>query len=180
MKDGGSDPSATPGIDKVDDADAIDRLLMLAWGKTNAWRGGELTHWLPLTQHLEDTALVAGWLWDEWVPDQVRKRLAEDLGGENAARVLPAGAGMIPSTSRSVTAHRRAPRRRGDDPARRPAWLTQPPCSPQARNTIRDQPPDRRPIFQGNHPPNLSRWPRFRPSLRPHSRASSTPPFQDL
>ena len=36
-----------------------------------------------------------------------------------------------------------------------------------ARNTIRDKPPNQRPILHRDHPPNLSGWPRFRPSLWP-------------
>src|SRR5690349_10118717 len=40
-----------------------------------------VTHWLPLHQHLADTAGVAGLLVDEWVSPQVVRRIAADLPG---------------------------------------------------------------------------------------------------
>lgn len=55
-----------------------------AWGKTD-----RATHdWLPLVQHLEDAAGVAGHLWDTWLPGRVTERLAETVGSESAARAL--------------------------------------------------------------------------------------------
>ena len=45
--------------------------------------------WLPLHQHLADSAGVAGLLVDEWVSPQVVRRIAADLGGTAAdVRVL--------------------------------------------------------------------------------------------
>ncbi|KUP97431.1 CRISPR-associated helicase/endonuclease Cas3 [Thermobifida cellulosilytica] len=45
--------------------------------------------WLPLWQHMADSAAVAGRLWDEWLPRQVRRLVAEALpGGEEDARRL--------------------------------------------------------------------------------------------
>jgi CRISPR-associated endonuclease/helicase Cas3 len=45
--------------------------------------------WLPLTDHLSDTAAVAERLWSEWVPKGVKKAIARSLGGdENAAKRL--------------------------------------------------------------------------------------------
>lgn len=38
------------------------------WGKTDPDSGD----WLPLVQHLEDARLVAGHLWDTWLPRLVR------------------------------------------------------------------------------------------------------------
>lgn len=54
------------------------------WGKTDRDHGS----WLPLVQHLEDAASVAGLLWDEWVPSIVRRRLAGAIGDEDAARTV--------------------------------------------------------------------------------------------
>jgi CRISPR-associated endonuclease/helicase Cas3 len=45
-----------------------------------------VTHWLPLHQHLADTAAVAGLLVDDWVSPPVIARIADDLEGD-AARV---------------------------------------------------------------------------------------------
>lgn len=45
--------------------------------------------WLPLYQHLTDSAAVAGYLWDEWLPRSVRAQVGECLpGGLADARVL--------------------------------------------------------------------------------------------
>ncbi|WP_214364578.1 CRISPR-associated helicase Cas3' [Pseudonocardia sp. H11422] len=43
-----------------------------------------VTHWLPLHQHLADTAGVAGLLVDRWMSPQVLVRLARDLDGDVA------------------------------------------------------------------------------------------------
>ncbi|WP_124265400.1 CRISPR-associated helicase Cas3' [Streptomyces sp. ADI98-10] len=37
--------------------------------------------WLPLWRHMEDSAAVAGLLWDEWLPEQVRDVIAGPLPG---------------------------------------------------------------------------------------------------
>ncbi|WP_455771110.1 CRISPR-associated endonuclease Cas3'' [Streptomyces halstedii] len=45
--------------------------------------------WLPLWQHMTDSAAVAGRLWDEWVPRSIRKQVADVLpGGADDARRL--------------------------------------------------------------------------------------------
>ncbi|MGF1344514.1 CRISPR-associated helicase Cas3' [Streptomyces flavovirens] len=45
--------------------------------------------WLPLWRHMEDSAAVAGLLWDEWLPLSVRKLIAAELpGGVDDARRL--------------------------------------------------------------------------------------------
>ncbi|WP_432157561.1 CRISPR-associated helicase Cas3' [Streptomyces sp. bgisy153] len=45
--------------------------------------------WLPLWRHMEDSAAVAGLLWDRWVPVGVRRLMAEALPrGEADARAL--------------------------------------------------------------------------------------------
>ncbi|WP_443056051.1 CRISPR-associated helicase Cas3' [Streptomyces sp. IBSBF 3136] len=55
------------------------------WAKHD--REGE--RWLPLWQHMEDSAAVAGRLWDEWLPLSVRGLIAGSLpGGQVAARRL--------------------------------------------------------------------------------------------
>ncbi|HEX3787514.1 MAG TPA: CRISPR-associated helicase Cas3' [Pseudonocardiaceae bacterium] len=50
-----------------------------AWAKSLCNDHGELTHWLPLHQHLDDTAGIAGELVDHWVSPQVLARIAIDL-----------------------------------------------------------------------------------------------------
>lgn len=54
------------------------------WGKTDRDSGA----FLPLVQHLEDAAGVAGLLWDTWLPEIVRRRLAIAVGGRAEARTL--------------------------------------------------------------------------------------------
>lgn len=58
-----------------------------AWGGKSAVdeTGGRLIDWLPLFQHLEDTAAIAGRLWDGWLAPAVRRRIAEEAGGEASA-----------------------------------------------------------------------------------------------
>ncbi|MFG2645998.1 CRISPR-associated helicase Cas3' [Streptomyces sp. NPDC048370] len=52
--------------------------VLALWGKHDRDSDG----WLPLAQHMDDSAAVAGMLWDEWVPSQIRRLIGE---------VLPAG-----------------------------------------------------------------------------------------
>ncbi len=59
--------------------------MLVLWGKYDRDSDG----WLPLWQHMDDSAAVAGLLWDEWVPAQVRRLIAEVLpGGEVDGRRL--------------------------------------------------------------------------------------------
>ncbi|WP_447042229.1 CRISPR-associated helicase Cas3' [Streptomyces sp. DSM 118878] len=45
--------------------------------------------WVPLWRHMEDSAAVAGLLWDEWLPASVRRVIAAALpGGEAGGRAL--------------------------------------------------------------------------------------------
>lgn len=55
------------------------------WGKSR--KSDDL--WLRLHRHLEDSAAIAGLLWDEWVAPAVRRQISADLpGGEADGRVL--------------------------------------------------------------------------------------------
>ncbi|MEV6400225.1 CRISPR-associated helicase Cas3' [Streptomyces sp. NPDC051907] len=55
------------------------------WAKHDRGSDG----WLPLWRHMEDSAAVAGRLWDEWLPLSVRRLIAGVLpGGEGDARSL--------------------------------------------------------------------------------------------
>ncbi|MYU53460.1 type I-E CRISPR-associated protein Cse1/CasA [Streptomyces sp. SID7805] len=57
----------------------------LAWGKYER----RTDEWLPLWRHMADSAAVAGKLWDEWVPGNVKALVAEVLpgGADDARRV---------------------------------------------------------------------------------------------
>ncbi len=57
-----------------------------AWAKTDRdpQNPTVVTAWLPLHQHLADTAGVAGRLVDEWVSPQVLRRIATDIDGTAA------------------------------------------------------------------------------------------------
>ncbi|MGA5363936.1 CRISPR-associated helicase Cas3' [Streptomyces purpurascens] len=55
------------------------------WAKHDRGTDG----WLPLWRHMEDSAAVAGLLWDEWLPRGVRRLIAEAFPeGEADARAL--------------------------------------------------------------------------------------------
>ncbi|MFJ1596234.1 CRISPR-associated helicase Cas3' [Streptomyces sp. NPDC088261] len=55
------------------------------WAKHDRGSDG----WLPLWRHMEDSAAVAGLLWDRWLPVSVRDLVAEALpGGDEDARRL--------------------------------------------------------------------------------------------
>ncbi|MBT2384071.1 type I-E CRISPR-associated protein Cse1/CasA [Streptomyces sp. ISL-11] len=56
-----------------------------AWAKHDRRTDG----WMPLWRHMADSASVAGQLWDEWVPGNVKSLVAESLpGGNDDARRL--------------------------------------------------------------------------------------------
>lgn len=57
------------------------------WAKTGQF-GGDADEWLALPQHLLDSADVAGRLWDEVVPESVKRFVAHHAGGNDAARAL--------------------------------------------------------------------------------------------
>lgn len=50
-------------------APAMSTAALSVWAKSNHETGG----WMPLWRHLDDSAEVAGRLWDEWIPEQVRR-----------------------------------------------------------------------------------------------------------
>ncbi|WP_308258735.1 CRISPR-associated helicase Cas3' [Saccharothrix obliqua] len=60
------------------------------WAKSvHDRRSRVLTHWLPLQQHLDDAAAVAGRLVDEWLSPQVLDRIGRDLpDGHDGVRAL--------------------------------------------------------------------------------------------
>lgn len=56
-----------------------------AWGKTSSY---DAEAWMPLVQHLEDSADVAGLVWP-WLPQRVQQTIEDDLpGGEGCGRML--------------------------------------------------------------------------------------------
>lgn len=62
-----------------------------AWAKSgiDPKNPGPPVEWLPLPQHLADTAEVAGKLWDHWVTPSVKSLIVQRTGGdEHAARTL--------------------------------------------------------------------------------------------
>ncbi|MEU1126071.1 CRISPR-associated helicase Cas3' [Streptomyces sp. NPDC005899] len=59
--------------------------VLRVWAKHDRDSDG----WLPLWRHMEDSAAVAGRLWDEWLPLSVKKLIADALpGGAEDARCL--------------------------------------------------------------------------------------------
>ncbi|MCX4787689.1 CRISPR-associated helicase Cas3' [Streptomyces sp. NBC_01221] len=63
----------------------LDGPVLTVWAKHDRDSDG----WLPLWRHMEDSAAVAGLLWDAWLPASVRRLIASALpGGEQDARRL--------------------------------------------------------------------------------------------
>lgn len=60
------------------------------WAKTRTDPQADfaLIGWLPLAQHLADSAAVAARLWDDWVPNSLRRMLASATGSASTARDL--------------------------------------------------------------------------------------------
>lgn len=70
--------------------DALSDAAATVWAKSvrDPNQSMMLTEWLPLHQHLDDSAGVAGLLWDEWAPRSIKNLLSQVFGGESPARQL--------------------------------------------------------------------------------------------
>jgi CRISPR system Cascade subunit CasA len=65
--------------------DGLSAAARVVWAKHDQKTDG----WLPLWRHMADSAAVAGLLWDGWVPENVRRLVAEALPGKGGdARLL--------------------------------------------------------------------------------------------
>lgn len=65
--------------------DGLSVAARTVWAKHDRASDG----WLPLWRHMADSGLVAGLLWDRWLPEQVHRIVAENLpGGVEEARRL--------------------------------------------------------------------------------------------
>ncbi len=60
----------------------------VVWGKSWPQGTADIEAWSPLWRHLQDSAAIAGRLWDRWLPPIVCDRIAQAAGGERAARTL--------------------------------------------------------------------------------------------
>lgn len=60
------------------------------WAKSwpNPAPDGVIEKWLPLYQHLADTAAVAGHIWDHWLAPPAKRTIIQPVGSEAAARAL--------------------------------------------------------------------------------------------
>ncbi|MCL2464325.1 MAG: CRISPR-associated helicase Cas3', partial [Micrococcales bacterium] len=66
----------------------IGRAVSVVWAKSYPFNAA-VECWLPVWQHLDDTADIAGLLWDEWLAASARTSVARALpGGEDDARRL--------------------------------------------------------------------------------------------
>lgn len=71
------------------------------WAKHDWDSGG----WLPLWRHMGDGAGTAAYLWDEWLPPQVRARISEALpGGEADGRRLAVWLAMVHDIGKATPA----------------------------------------------------------------------------
>ncbi|MFT4135344.1 CRISPR-associated helicase Cas3' [Microbacterium sp.] len=76
--------------DTSDDA-GLSAAVRHAWAKSRVdpTNPGPPIEWLPLPQHLADTAEVAGRLWDHWATPSVKSLIVQSVGGDDlAARAL--------------------------------------------------------------------------------------------
>jgi len=67
--------------------------LRALWGKTDRrYKGDEAQRpWHPLVAHMIDTAVVAAWLWDHWLPPAVQRLFGPDSGHGRAMFMWLAG-----------------------------------------------------------------------------------------
>jgi len=66
--------------------DGLSVAARAVWAKHDRATGG----WLPLWRHMADSGAVAGLLWDQWLPWQVRRLVAAEMpgGAEDARRLV--------------------------------------------------------------------------------------------
>jgi len=60
----------------------------VVWAKSHPQRSRAIEAWSPLWRHLQDSAAVAGRLWDGWLPVSVRDQIDRGCGGAGAGRTL--------------------------------------------------------------------------------------------
>ncbi|MGW4774659.1 HD domain-containing protein [Nocardia sp. NPDC004278] len=111
---------------------ALSEASRSVWAKSPNAAGA----WLPLWQHMDDSADVAGHLFDRWLAASVVDLLAREFGGDTQAlrlQVLPAHAGMILGRWRPSTPTGCALRARGDDPVGNTASSIARRCSSHTR-----------------------------------------------
>lgn len=99
----------TPRVKPVTWADLLSPVARTVWAKHDFDSDG----WLPLYRHMADTAAVAGKLWDEWLPRQVRDHISAAL-----LTVLPGEHPGTPSEALSA-----GPCAGADDARRLAVWL---------------------------------------------------------
>jgi CRISPR-associated endonuclease/helicase Cas3 len=68
----------------------LSKQALSIWAKTAGYRreNADDDSYLLLWQHMEDTGAVSSWVWNEFLPGDVKSLLAEDIGGEVAAECL--------------------------------------------------------------------------------------------
>ncbi|MDR6867122.1 CRISPR-associated helicase Cas3/CRISPR-associated endonuclease Cas3-HD [Microbacterium resistens] len=67
----------------------LSETVCVAWAKSDMDPvTQEVKGWLPVYQHLADTAAIAGLLWDRWLSPSVKRLIAKDVGSAEHARSL--------------------------------------------------------------------------------------------
>jgi len=64
-------------------AEALSAQARSLWAKTGAGEKRDL--WSPLYVHMGDSACIARKLWDEWIPESVRRQISSFVDGDDAA-----------------------------------------------------------------------------------------------
>lgn len=54
------------------------------WAKTNMNNDEQRGFWSPLYVHMADSANIARYLWNEWLPISERRFIADSVGGDDA------------------------------------------------------------------------------------------------
>lgn len=71
-------------------AERLSAAACSVWAKSwpNPAPDGVIEMWLPLYQHLVDSAAVAGHIWDRWLAPSVKRTIVQAIGDDDASRAL--------------------------------------------------------------------------------------------
>lgn len=109
------------------------------WGKSDYGVGES---WLPLYIHMSDSAGIAAWLWDSWLPGGIKNMLARAVGdGEASARKLCIFLAAVHDIGKATPIFQAKGSGMGDDGSQGLAWMPEKAGLPVNREFWRVQMP---------------------------------------